>query len=48
MDGFIGRFSDWLKQPYDDEMSAFGWFAFIGLVGIFAAIWAEAVRRMVD
>lgn len=48
MDAVIGRFADWLKQPYRDDMSAFGWFAFIGLTIVIATAWSGAIRRMVD
>lgn len=48
MDAVIGRFADWLKQPYKDDMSVVGWFLFFGLMIVIAASWGGIIRRMID
>lgn len=33
------EFRDWLQEPYKDDMSAFNWFLFIGLLIILTLGW---------
>lgn len=46
MSDLINRFADWLKRPYSAEMSAFGWFAFFGLLIIIIGLWATIIRKI--
>jgi hypothetical protein len=48
MDAVLGRFSDWLKKPYDDDMSVVGWFLFFGMLVVIMTAWSGVIRRMVD
>lgn len=40
------KFREWLKRPYSDEMSAFGWFAFAGLLIIIGWLWSTILRKI--
>ena len=42
--GLWGRFEDWLKKPYSDDMSVTGWFAFLALLSILAFLWSRVLR----
>lgn len=39
-------FKDWLAEPYKDEMSALGWFYFIGLLIIISFAWRFILMHM--
>lgn len=45
---FWERFTNWLKQPYADEMDAFGLFLFAGLMAIFAIAWGSIIRKVAE
>lgn len=34
------NFTEWLSQPYSDDMSALDWFYFLGLLIVLSAMWA--------
>lgn len=43
---WVGKFTDWLERPYDDKMSAFGWFAFAGLLLIIGWMWSTILKKI--
>lgn len=36
----------WLKQPYNDNMSVFDWFLFVGLIGAISFLWSRVLARI--
>lgn len=42
--GLLTRLGQWLKRPYSDDMSAGGWFAFLGLIAVLAFLWTRVLR----
>lgn len=46
MADMLSNFADWLRKPYSEDMSAFGWFAFFGLVIIVIGLWATIIRKI--
>lgn len=44
--GLLTRLGSWLKRPYSDDMSAAGWFAFLGLIAVLAYLWSRVLRAI--
>lgn len=42
------HFKAFLAQPYSGDMNAWEWFAFLGLLIIFAGLWAIILRHIRD
>lgn len=42
--GMLTRLGAWLKRPYSDDMSTWGWFAFLGLIAVLAFLWTRVLR----
>lgn len=42
------RFLTWLKRPYADDMSAGGWFLFLGLLIVLSVLWGIILRHIKD
>ena len=40
MQGFLA----WINQPFDGSMSAYRWFAFVGLLIAILVIWTRVLR----
>lgn len=45
---FFNRFVQWVKRPYDNEMSAFDWFLFLGLVIVIIFAWRSILNKVLD
>jgi hypothetical protein len=39
-------FSNWIKQPFNSNMSAGGWFLFFGLIGAISVAWALILKDL--
>lgn len=37
--GLVGAITDWFKQPFNSQGSAFNWILFVGLLIIAAFLW---------
>lgn len=46
MQGVFSGFSDWLKQPFRDDMNVGGWVAFLGLLIAIMAFWGWVLTRL--
>lgn len=40
------RFADWIKKPYSEDMSAGGWFLFLGLLIVLSVVWSLILRSL--
>jgi len=45
---FFSRFVEWIKRPYDDNMSSLDWFLFIGLVIVLIFAWRSILNKVLD
>lgn len=48
MSDVVSKFYEWLKRPYSEEMSAIGWFMFMGLLLVIGFMWSTIVRKLAD
>lgn len=48
MDGFAKRFTDWIKRPYNDDMTVGGWFLFLGLMLLVTVVWTKILNKVLD
>jgi hypothetical protein len=48
MQGFAAAFTDWIKKPYDDDMTALDWFLFVGLIIVVIFAWTSILNKVLD
>lgn len=36
----------WVMKPYKEDGTVFDWFLFLGLMAIFAWLWARIIKRI--
>lgn len=44
--GFLTSVKAYLAHPYSDDMSAFDWFLFTGLLLLFSLVWAFMIHSI--
>lgn len=44
----MNKFIAFFKKPYSDDMSAFDWFLFIGLLILISAGWGVILRHITE
>jgi hypothetical protein len=42
----VEKFKAWFAKPYDDNMSASGWFLFFGLLIVISVLWSLVIREI--
>jgi hypothetical protein len=46
MQGWTSDFAEWVKRPFREDMSVFGWFAFLGLMIAILAAYGWLLARL--
>lgn len=46
MQGWTSDFAEWIKRPFREDMSVFGWFAFLGLMLAILAAYGWLLARL--
>ena len=46
MQDLAGSFADWVRRPYAEDMSAFRWFLFIGLLILILVLWRTVIDKI--
>jgi hypothetical protein len=44
----VAALQEWLKQPFDQGMSAYRWLAFVGLIIACAVIWHIILSHLAE
>lgn len=48
MNGLLKNFTDWIKEPYSDDMTVLDWFLFVGLLLLIIWVWSRILRKVID
>jgi len=43
---YFTEFRNWMKKPYSNDLTVFGWIMFIGLVMIVSFLWAGVIGQI--